>query len=302
MIEDAMPERPLDRRFLLRGGAVLAGAAGVSVVGAALSATSAEAADGQFMVVGQPNASTSTTAMTVGGSTGSPNTATMTLTNASGPSLRLMPTGPGYEGGLDLGEIASTDLGPEIGVDYGAGTVTSWLATGLDLDEIPVPMAITPQRVLDTRTSGGRSGIRTTSPNALDSSFRLKAGAWIDVALAASSPQRLDAAFLNVTAVLPDSTGFLVVYPPGVRPASSTLNFQKAQIIANGAFVLTGIADEDPDWYVVRIFSAVATHVVMDLTGVTLRGVAGGGTTSPTLSAQQSQNRTSRMKRMFHFR
>jgi hypothetical protein len=297
MTDDALPERPFNRRRLLRGGAVLAGATGVSAVSAAFSATSAEAATGQFMVVGQPNSADLTTTITTTNSATSP---TLTLTNSTGPTLRLTPTG--YTGALARGEIANKDLGPEIGVDGGAGVVTSYLATGLDLDEIPIPVPIVPQRMLDTRTPGGRAGIKTTSPNAFDSKFRLKAGAWVDVALAASSPQRIDGAYINVTAVQPVTTGFIVAYPPGERPATATVNFASGQVVGNGAFILTGVAAEDPGWYVIRLYSTSVTHVVMDLTGLTMRGLAPARPDTSELRTGRTVSRASRMKRVFHFR
>ena len=65
------------------------------------------------------------------------------------------------------------------------------------------------------------------------------------------------------------------MYPPGVRPLTSTVNFEEGKSIANGAFILTGIAPEDDAWYVIRIFTSAVTHLVIDLTGVTLRGISG---------------------------
>ena len=97
----------------------------------------------------------------------------------------------------------------------------------------------------------------------------------MDVAIIEAVLFGLEAAFVNVTAVKPVKGGNLTVYPPGDKPVASTLNFQAGQTIANGAFILTAIADEDKDWYVIRIFSTAVTHLVVDLTGVTLRGISG---------------------------
>ena len=147
-------ERDLNRRFLLRGGAILAGAAGATAIGAALIPSAAQAADGQFAVVGQPNTSNLPTAFTIGAADGS-ESPTMSLTNTSGPSLLLPPTGPNYNGGLAVGEIAGTNDGLEIGVDVGLGAQTTWLATGLDLDQIPV---VLPDRAVPLGRHPHRSG------------------------------------------------------------------------------------------------------------------------------------------------
>lgn len=291
-------ERPVDRRFLLRGGAVLAGAAGVSVIGAAMGSTKAEAADGDPVLVGQANAGDSTTAITIGGSAGG-ETAALTLTNTSGPALRLTRTNDGYDGDLKPGEIASTPDGLELGVGTELIPRTTWLATGLDLDQIPFTIPVGPARLLDTRIPDGRTEILTTSPNAFDRSFRLKAGAWMDIGIAPSDIVGLAAVFVNVTAVHPVTSGFITVYPPGDRPVASTLNFSAGQTIANGTFSAAGVANEEPGWYVVRIYSSAVTHVVLDLTGVTLFGITGSQTNRVGSASQRKAATENRMKRVF---
>jgi hypothetical protein len=266
-------ERPLDRRLLLRGGAVLAGAAGIAVAGAAMGPTAAHAADGDAALLGADNESETTTSLAIGGSKGSASPA-LSVSNPSGPVLKLDPVGDGYDGDLKLGELAVTRDGPEIGV-YGAGGTaqTTFLATGLDLDQLPISVPIEPERYLDTRSAKGREGIRTTSPGAVTANGQLKAGGWIDVAIVSTEFVGLNAVFVNVTAVTPTTNGFIAVYPPGDRPNTSTLNFVKRQTIANSTFILTGVADEDDDFYVVRIYSTALTHVLLDLTGVSLLGI-----------------------------
>jgi hypothetical protein len=297
MSDNNETERPLDRRLLLRGGAVLAGAAGVTVIGAAMGPTAAQAADGQTAVVGQPNTADSTTSLAIGAAQGSA-APTLALSNAAGPVLRLT-SGSGYDGGLKIGEVAVTEDGPEIGVDggAGAGAVTTWLATGLDLDQIPITLPINPERLLDTRTAAGREGVRTTSRGALNSNHQLKAGAWLDVAIATTDFYGLEAAFLNVTAATPSANGFIAAYPPGPRPGISTLNYVKNQSAANATFILTGVADEDPDWYVVRIFSTATTHVAVDLTGVSLLGDSGARSASQGTASQRKAAKSNRMSR-----
>ena len=104
----------LQRRRLLRGGALLAGAAAGAVAVTAAGATKAEAADGDPVIVGtrtraptQPASRSTTTGPDLG------------LANGDGPSLRLSPLANDWEGSLDAGEIANTYAGPLIGVSGG---------------------------------------------------------------------------------------------------------------------------------------------------------------------------------------
>lgn len=303
MMDNAI-ERPLDRRLLLRGGAVLAGAAGITVIGNALKPATAQAADGQFAVVGQPNTSESSTRFTIDGENGGEDAA-LSLINVSGPALLLPPVGDGYSGSLRLGEIANTGRGPEIGVQYGfvveggVATQTTWLATGLDLDQIPFVLPIPPQRLLDTRTEEGRERVKSTSPDAFDADFRVKANSWIDVAIIEANYVGLEGVFTNVTVTGPTSSGYVTAYPPGPKPSSSTLNFVKGQTIANAAFVLSGVAQEDDGWYVIRLFTTAPAHLVLDFSGVTVRGIAGTSTPRAGRASQRNAVKAHRMKRVF---
>ena len=172
------------------------------------------------MVVGQPNSSESSTLMTVGGDDGSANPA-LSLVNANGPGLHLAPTGDSYiHGSLKVGEIANTGPSLDFGVPANSisGVQTTWLATGLDLDQLPVTLPIPPERILDTRSQNGRESITMASADAFDSSFRLKAKSWMDIGLIQTDFVGLDAVFLNVTVVKPLKNGVVTVYPPGGRP------------------------------------------------------------------------------------
>jgi hypothetical protein len=300
IMADDRTARPVDRRLLLRGGAVLAGAAGVSAVGAALAPVKAEAADGQFAVMGTTNTSASPTGLAIEDG-GSATSSALSLVNPIGPTLELTPASSGYNGELRLGQIANTRTGPDIGVDHGQGTQTSWLATGLDLDQIPISIAVLPQRLVDTRTEAGRGGIRHTSADAFDSSFRLKAGAFLDVGIIAVTYFGLEAAFVNITATGSDRLGYLTAYPPGERPLASMVNYGANQSIANGGFIAAGVATEDPDFYVIRIYATAAVHVVVDLTGASVTGYFGVTNPSPTVGtqAQRRAGKQNRMKRVF---
>ena len=254
------------RRWLLRGGAVAAGAAVV----AAAAPGAALAADGDPVELGAENSSTNPTTISIGDASGSTDP-TLALENADGPTLYLQPLNYEDAPQVQLGQITNTQLGPVIGVESLLGQTTTFLATGIDLADLPTPYALPkPVRLLDTRTSAGRAGVLRTSVNAYDSSFRLQAGAWLDVEVTVEDADlEVPSAFLNVLAVGAQAGGFICVYPPVDRPGTSTLNFAKGSTIANGSFVATTIVQGR---YAVRIYTSAATHVVLDLTGVTLRG------------------------------
>ena len=254
------------RRWLLRGGAVAAGAAMV----AAASPRTARAADGGPVELGAENTSTSPTTVTIGADSGSTDP-TLALQNADGPTLYLQPQLADYAVALEIGQIANTVLGPVLGVDSEFGATTTYLVTGVDLAEVPTPYPLPkPRRLLDTQTEAGRSRVIRTSPNAYDHSFRLKAGAWLDLEVAVEeSASRIPGAFVNVTATRPKATGQLTVYPPGDDPGTSTVSFTKGTSIANSAFCATGIV---LGRFAVRVRTTALTHVVLDLTGVSIQG------------------------------
>jgi hypothetical protein len=257
---DAPIDRPLDRRFLIRGGAVLAGAAGATALGAALAPTRADAADGDNVVLGQENEAATTTSIRIDG-TGGGADPTLALRNAGGPQLALVAPAQDYDGPLDVGEIANTKAGPNIGVDYGDGVATTFLATGVDLtNAYPIPAA----RLLDTRSASGRASVVGGSAAPFDAAGRLKAGAYIDVAIAATEDVALIGVFLNLTAFESTAGGFLEIYTPGTRPNRPTLRYPKNVAVANQAFIGPGVAGGS---YRVRIYASQPTRVLLDLTG-----------------------------------
>ena len=290
-------ERQLDRRLLIRGGAVLAGAAGVAAAGAVLAPATAQAADGQFAVMGSPNTSESSTKLALSAPGGT--TPTVTLSNAAGPALELTPTGIGYNGSLAVGQVASTAEGLEVGVTGPDGPETTWLATGLDIDQLPITLPITPFRLVDTRSKEGREGIRSSSTNAFESDFRLRAGSWFDVAILEKSYAGLVGVYVNVTGVHAAKAGYVSVYPPGERPNTSTLNLQPGLAMANSALVPADIAKEDPEWWVIRIYSSTTAHIVVDLTGALITGISGDGQSKAGSAGQRKAAKANRMKRYF---
>lgn len=276
----------LQRRFLLRGGAVLAGAAGITAVGAAMGSSPANAADGAPLVLGAlDNTETSTTELTI---TGDPGPA-LTLTNTGGAALRLSPVANTFTGPLEPGDLAGTDVGLLVGVDYGNGSEVDFLVTGSDLDYIPITVPVSPERLLDTRSARGRSNIlRGSSAAPLDSAGRLKANSWIDVAVSpADDGFELAGVFVNTASGSSLGNGYLTVYLPGDRPGVSTINFQKGMSVANGALVQPGIVD---GVYAIRIHTSQATHILLDLSGV----IISAPTSDPMMTSRARQRRTVR--------
>lgn len=276
-VNDAEDKQPsVRRRSLLRGGAVLAGA-GLAGTALAQPASAAAAAPGPVQL-GVDNAETTATGLTV--TDGDADVAALRLTNADGPSLYLNPLEDSWNGSLQVGEIANTNLGPLIGVgdptgDDADNPVTTFLATGIDLEFLPTPLAVTPVRLLDTRTAAGRKGILASSTNPFTSDFKLRRGAYIDI-LVASTAEGGDvpSVFINLTAVTVTVGGYLAAYPPGTHPGTSTLNVNIGQTLANGAFVATGTVG---DYYAIRIYSTAECWVVVDLTGAVVQGLPTAG-------------------------
>ena len=77
----------------------------------------------------------------------------------------------------------------------------------------------------------------------------------------------VDAAFINLTATQALSGGNMTAYPPGNRPNTSTLNFQKGVSLANGTFVSLSVVN---DAFAVRIFTTATVHVILDFTGASI--------------------------------
>ncbi|HEY0237870.1 MAG TPA: hypothetical protein VGC37_04420 [Friedmanniella sp.] len=131
---------------------------------------------------------------------------------------------------------------------------------------IPVPA----ERLLDTRNDEGLKAIVGSSSGALDAKNRLKADAWIDVAIATTSDDvdlELVAVHVNLKALASTKGGSLVVSEPGDKPTGTTVTYRKGETVTNSAFVGLGTTGNS---YTVRIFATSTSHVVLDLTGAEL--------------------------------
>ncbi len=268
---------------------MLAGAAGATVIGAALSPTKAHAADGGSVTLGVTNDADHTTTVTVGGPTGS-SSPTLALHNTNGPTLALEALPLGTELALGVGEIVNTAAGPEIGVDYGDGNFTTFLATGLDVSNA---YPILPERVLDTRSATSRRDdvVDGSSGKRFDSLGRLGAQRFIDVAVARTEGLDMIGVFLNVTAVRPSGAGYVEVYTPGPRRAIGSVSLQRHVTVMNSVFVAPAITADT--YYTVRIYTTQTTHLVVDVLGaVTGYPVAA----SPTQSLDRRQLRQAKQR------
>ena len=295
------------RRQLMRGGAVLAGVAGLTVAGAL--ATPAEAADGDNLVLGEENESSSATSVQIGAGDGS-DQPTLRLINEGGPSLALDPVPGDWDGDLQPGEIATTARGPLIGIEQDGNPLTTPLLTEQD---VWLPFVLdNPMRLVDTRTELGR--VRITQPSPLDDEGRLPGGRsltfWIAPAQAGFG---IPGVYLNLTVVAPASGGYAVVYPGPVRPPTSTVNFRAGQTSANGSFIGTStgtyavlfelggqpqlveaqvinVFTTTPVWIVVDATAAFATGEIPDLDGDDARQRI-GRSTSPVAKARKGFGR-----------
>lgn len=273
------PAHALNRRLMLRGGAVVASATAL----AALTKPNTAAADiGDTIKLGVDNTAAATTSI----STHVVDLPALQLTNTGGATLTLTPAPLGWSGDLELGQIANTTAGPLVGVDMGSGTETLFLATMRDVDSLPSTFAMNPTRIVDTRWPNIPITIIDSSKKALDSSHRLRGGAWIDIAIAPSGEGfQYSSVFVNVTAVKPTRSGSLVVYPPGDKPLAVTLNYRSKQTISNAAFVSVV---EVKDNYAIRLYASTTTHVLVEVSGVV---VATDQSVTPVVASVNARRR-----------
>lgn len=252
----------LGRRRLLRGGTLALGAAGATVAMSALNAGQARAADGDALTIGSSNTGQSTTGLTLDSGT----EATLQLANPSGASLHLAPT-TAVPADFAVGDVINRTDGPAVVVDYGNGAELTYLATAID---VPMTLAFSPERIMDTRSSTFRAEIVDASSSSwADSSKRVKAGAWIDIAvLPVDFAPFLDAVYVNLTAVGAANRGSMVAWTPGdPKPAAANLQFPKTYASANLAIVAP--APIDGLWCIRVQVNTAACHVVADVSGLT---------------------------------
>jgi hypothetical protein len=252
-------EKDLDRRSLLRQGtALLGGVAALTAAGAA-TAPGASAVPGDPVDQGEPNdAGTASTGLT------STSDATLVVANgATGAALRVGVADAAldpFDFESPTGYPATTTSGDL--VNYGGALVFSHdtnfvgeVYTDVWANQL-VP--ISPQRVVDTRNTAGRSRILNKAGN-LDAQGRLIGGKSIEIDLRDYVFVGL-AGFFNLTIVAPSAGGHATLFPALPVPSASSINYSSGVTIANG--LVCGL---NPDADTVRVFSARTTHLILDV-------------------------------------
>ena len=116
----------------------------------------------------------------------------------------------------------------------------------------------TPARVLDTRQGGHTlDGMHQgVGPIAANTTYQLPMAGRVDI------PAGAKTVVLNVTAVQPNSAGFLTVFPCGEAvPNASNLNFAVGDVVPNSVLARVGTAGN------VCFRSSATTHLLVDVSG-----------------------------------
>ncbi|MCU1394285.1 MAG: hypothetical protein JWM34_2713 [Ilumatobacteraceae bacterium] len=129
--------------------------------------------------------------------------------------------------------------------------VNGWFRSGLGFTAVP------PLRVFDTRPDSPQGAV-TVEQHPYGGAAELR----VKVAGIGGVPAtNVGAVSLNVTAVGPDGSGFVTVYPCGTRPNASNLNFVAGQTVPNAVIAPVSANGE------VCLFSSVNTHLIADVNG-----------------------------------
>ena len=126
---------------------------------------------------------------------------------------------------------------------------------------------ITPCRIIDTRKPGAMPGIlaagSTRSFVAWNSTYAGQGGVATDCNLLQSTNNA--AIVLNLTTVMPDTSGFITVFPGDVtQPTTSTLNFTAGSVIGNNA---TLKINQTGTGSAFKVFSTSNVHLIADVVG-----------------------------------
>ena len=200
---------------------------------------------------------------------------------ASAPKLFVMPSsGMAPDGSnavqITQGNIAFAHQAPDVGVPLnttptpassipatpvpgGSGSSGGGNGGGSNNPDADI-QSLTPARLLDSRTGPNAA---TVDGNFL-SMGRVAGGDFVelDVTGRGGVPgSGVSAAVLNVTAVGPDSGGFLTIYPCGEQPNASSLNY------ARGSNRASEVVAKLSESGTVCIFTSRASHLIADVTG-----------------------------------
>lgn len=230
-----------------------------------------------------------------GGTTGIPESASAvvlntTVTQATASSyLTVWPAGSPWPGTSNLNFSAGQTIPNLVTVAVGTGGRVSLINAAGSVHALldvvgyyttagggSTFTAVTPSRLLDTRTGAGGPAVA------------IGAGATRDLIVRSGStgvPAAATAVVLNTTAVAPTAASYLTVFPAGGgRPVASNLNFVTGQTIPNLVVVGVGAGDR------ISIFnSAGSVHVVADVVGYFAPGRGSRFTAIPPTRAYDSR-------------
>ena len=129
--------------------------------------------------------------------------------------------------------------------------VNGWFAAGASFT------SVTPSRVFDTRP--GEGGLRVVSKTKVGGGYvlRVKLTDLPGVVPATG----VGAVSMNVTVAQPDGGGYVTVFPCGVRPLASSLNYVPGQTVANAVIAPVSAQGE------VCFYSQSPTHLLADVNG-----------------------------------
>ncbi len=159
-------------------------------------------------------------------------------------------------------------IGAAVAVSFGAGGI--YIGNAASGSAPSSFVAITPVRVLDTRSNLGLTGV-FTSPTSRD----LLVTGSIDTADGVQTvvPAGVTAVSLNVTVVGPTADGFLSVRPADATgaPTTSSLNFAAGQVIPNAVTVKVPTSGGDAGrieiTYNALGVEGPTTHILVDIVG-----------------------------------
>lgn len=177
------------------------------------------------------------------------------LTDNGGPTETRMPTA--RSSALDAGGTVSEEVTDQRGTIIADGALHDVGAVKYD-GPLPVWVPVTPARLVDTRSSG----------ETIDGDFRgagtLEAGDTlrVDIARRGGVPVSASGAIVNVTAVNPESVGFLTVFPcTETPPNASSVNYTTGVNLPNE--VIAGLDDDGG----LCVFSSARTQLAIDVVG-----------------------------------
>jgi len=142
-------------------------------------------------------------------------------------------------------------------VESGFAQIGPWgpSASAANPSSVGTYFPLTPQRLLDTRTSAGGSPAPVGPQQT------------IDLTVTPAVPYEADAVAVNITVTDPTAPSYLTVWPADAqRPLASTLNFTPGQTVANFQVVRVGWLPGGGK--TLRIFNnAGSAHVIVDVVG-----------------------------------